>query len=108
MHDETMTIDDFEAHLDRHGAAIERWPAAAAQRARKLLATSSDARARLKRAGTLDALLDEAMAVATLTTPAVRARILAEVGRRAARPALWSWFAEGMGMRGPVDRKSVV
>jgi hypothetical protein len=102
MHDETMTIEEFEALLDRYGGVIERWPSESARAARALLAISDAARVRLKQAGALETLLSDAMPAFTLTTGALRSRILAEIGRRATRPRWWSWFMEIGGVRRPI------
>ena len=102
MHDPTMTADDFDAHLDRLGTNIDRWPADLAHDARRLLAQSADARSRLKSASALDVLLDDAMQAATLSTGAVRSRILDAVARDAERPRWWRWFIRGNSVRRPI------
>ncbi|HTO57442.1 MAG TPA: hypothetical protein VMJ74_06585 [Pseudomonadales bacterium] len=101
MHDQLMTNAEFEAHLDRLGATIDRWPSELALDARRLLAQSADARARLKEASALDVLLDEALPAASLSTGAVRSRILDAVARDAAGPSWWAWLV-GTGMRRPI------
>jgi hypothetical protein len=97
-----MTAEDFDAQLDRLGPNIDRWPGDLAQDARRLLAQSADARARLKTASALDVLLDDALPAATLSTGAVRSRVLEAVARDAARPRWWSWFVRGTGVRKPI------
>jgi hypothetical protein len=102
MYDQPMTADDFEAHLDRLGPNVDRWPSDLALDARRLLAQSADARAHLKAASALDVLLDDALPAATLSIGAVRSRILEAVARDAARPRWWSWFVQGSGVRRPI------
>ena len=102
MHDTPMTLDEFEAHLDRHGAAFDRWPTAAAARAERLLATSADARTLLAHARDIAALLDAALPAVTLTTGAVRSRVLAEVERDIAQPSAFWWFTHGPRMLRPI------
>jgi len=92
MHDTLMSIDEFEAQLDRHGANLERWPTQAAAQGKQLLATSTVAHALLVEARDMAVLLDDAFPAATLTTGALRSRILAEVTRDAARPGLFAWL----------------
>jgi hypothetical protein len=79
-----MTLDEFERHLDIHGASLQRWPAAAAARGRELLEVSTRAQAAHAQAENLAAELDLAMPAHSLTTAALRARILDEVSRSAA------------------------
>ena len=79
MHNARMTVEEFEKYLDVHGAALQRWPADAAARGRELLAGSARAQAALAQAEKLAAELDRAMPAGSLTTGALRARILAEV-----------------------------
>jgi hypothetical protein len=52
-----MTPFELEALIDDHGTAMDRWPDAERAAARHLLATSEDARAVLRRAERLEALL---------------------------------------------------
>jgi hypothetical protein len=102
MHDATMTLDEFETHLDRYGAAFDRWPVEAAARAERLLATSADARSSVAHARDIAALLDAALPAVTLTTGAVRSRVLAEVEADLARPrTIWS-FLNGSPMLKPI------
>ncbi len=102
MYDATMTLDEFETHLDRYGAAFDRWPVEAAARAERLLATSADARSALAHARDIAALLDAALPAVTLTTGAVRSRVLAEVEADLARPrTIWS-FLNGSPMLKPI------
>jgi hypothetical protein len=102
MHDTPMTLDEFETHLDRHGAAFDRWPTADAAQAERLLATSADARTLLGQARDIAALLDAALPVVTLTTGAVRNRVLAEVERDIAQPRAFSWFTHGPRILRPI------
>jgi len=102
MHDKPMTADEFDALLDRRGANIDRWPREIALDARRLLAQSVEARASLKEASALDALLDEALQAAMLSTGAVRSRVLEAVAHAAARPSWWGWFVRGSGVRRPI------
>jgi hypothetical protein len=102
MHDKPLTADDFDAHLDRLGPNVDRWPSDLALDARRLLAQSRDARSRLKAASALDVLLDDALPAATLSTGAVRSRILDAVARDAAKPVWWRWFVRGNGVRKPI------
>ena len=102
MHDQPMTADEFDAQLDRRGPSIDRWPSELALDARRLLAQSPVARASLKKASALDALLDDALPALLLTTGAVRSRVLDAVARDATRPNWWGWFVGGTGMRRPV------
>lgn len=54
-----MNPREFQDLLDRHGAALDRWPDPAARtRAAALLAASAEARTRLERAGRLDDLCE--------------------------------------------------
>jgi len=102
MHDKPMTDDEFDALLDRRGPNIDRWPSEFALAARRLLAQSPQARAQLKEASALDALLDDAWPAVPLSTGAVRSRILEAVARDAARSSWWRWFVGGTGMRRPI------
>ncbi len=99
MHDPTMTREEFEACLDRYGTTLERWPADVSERARHTLATSNDARELLAESRAIAALLDDALPAHTLTTGALRSRILSEVSTRAARPAFWAWLMDGPRLR---------
>ena len=102
MRDTPMTLDVFEACLDRHGAFLERWPTAAAAQAERLLATSEEARAQLVEARAIAALLNDALPAVTLTTGAVRSRVLADVERDRARPRALQWFAQGPRILRPI------
>ena len=84
MHNAPMTLEEFEKLLDVHGAFLQRWPAAAAARGRDLLNASARARAAHARAEDLARELDLAMSGPTLTTSALRARILEDVARTTA------------------------
>ena len=108
MHDTRMTLDEFEAHVDRHGAVLARWPADAAEQARHVLATSNDARKLLAEARGIAALLDEALPGATLTTGALRVRILARVTHVTARSRALSWLLDGSPMLRPIAIASVL
>lgn len=102
MHDTTMTLEEFESYLDRHGAAVDRWPADLAAQARRTLATSHGARELLDEARAIAQLLDDALPAGTLTTGALRSRILAEVST--GNPRAWSlgWLTGGSRLRRPV------
>ncbi|MFC0410797.1 hypothetical protein [Roseomonas elaeocarpi] len=52
-----MQLEGFRDRLHRHGASLDRWPAAEAAAARALLAGSAEARAALGRAQRLDAAI---------------------------------------------------
>jgi hypothetical protein len=84
MHNAPMTVEEFEKLLDIHGASLQRWPAAAATRGRELLAASARARAVHAQAENLEHELDLALTAESLTTGALRARILDEVARTTA------------------------
>ena len=102
MHDTTMTLEEFESYLDRHGAALDRWPAELAAQARQKLATSREARELLDEARAIAQLLDDALPAGTLTTGALRSRILAEVTAGTARPSSLGWLTGGSWLRRPV------
>ena len=102
MHDTTMTLEEFESRLDRHGADPDRWPADFAMQARSMLATSHDARKLLDEARTIAQLLDDALPAGTLTTGALRSRILAEVTAGTARPWSLGWLTGGSRLLRPV------
>ncbi len=95
MHDNPMTLDDFEAHLDRYGADLGRWPAVRASQANRLIATSDAARSMLDESSALETLLDDALSAAILSTGAMRSRILAAVADDATNPRLFAWFTHG-------------
>jgi len=102
MHDKPMTAGEFDAQLDRRGANIEVWPSELALDARRLLAQSAEARACLKRASAFDALLDDALPALSLSTGAIRSRVLDAVARDAARPSWLGWFVGATGVRRPI------
>jgi hypothetical protein len=102
MHDNPMTLDDFEAHLDRYGADFDRWPADGASRANRLIATSAAARSMLGESSALETLLDDALPAATLSTSAVRSRILAAVADDARKPGLFAWLTHGQRLLRPL------
>lgn len=52
-----MTLDQFDALLDRHGARPEQWPGEARDAARQLLASSPAAAARLAEAERIERLM---------------------------------------------------
>lgn len=95
MHDTTMTLEEFESCLDSHGADVDRWPADLAARARSILATSQDARKLHDEARAIAQLLDDALPAGTLTTGALRSRILANVSADTARPWSLGWLTGG-------------
>lgn len=102
MHDTKMTIEEFESYLDRYGAVLDRWPADLAAQARPMLATSHDARELLGEARAMAELLDDAMPAGTLTTGALRSRILAEVTADSGRPWSLVWLTGGSRLLRPV------
>ena len=102
MPDKIMTLNDFETLLDRYGAVLDRWPTATAAQANELLAASSDANRLLARSSALDELLDESLPAATLTTAAVRERILADITREAAAPGPFAWLLRGPRILRPI------
>lgn len=102
MHDKPMTIAEFELLLDRCGADLARWPAESAAAAKRLIAESSAARTLLAESSALDELLDDALPAATLSTGAVRNRILAAVAEDAATPSMFGWLRFGPRLLRPV------
>lgn len=102
MHDTTMTLEEFESYLDRHGAVLDRWPVDLAARASRMLATSHDAHELLDEARAMAKLLDDAMPAGTLTTGALRSRILDQVSADAGRPWSLAWLTGGSRLRRPV------
>jgi hypothetical protein len=84
-----LELSELVASLEIHGARLERWPAALAERARPLLAASIEARRAQSEVAALDALLDQAPSI----EPSA-----ALLSRVAALPALhprrgfWSWW----------------
>jgi hypothetical protein len=74
-----MNPIEFERALDIYGADLARWPAATAAQARALLDTSPAAAALHRQARALAVELDAAFDAASLTSGAVRARVLAAI-----------------------------
>ncbi len=99
MHDKPMNIEEFELLLDRHGADLERWPVDLAATAKRLIADSNAARSLLAESSALDALLGDALPAATLSTGAVRSRILAAVAEETAAPSMFGWLKLGRLLR---------
>lgn len=95
MHDKPMTLEELELLLDRYGADLARWPADSAASAQRLIADSSAAQAVLAESSALDVLLDDALPAATLSTGAVRSRILEAVTEGTATPSLFGWLNFG-------------
>lgn len=95
MHDEPMTLDEFESSLDRYGSEPDNWPPQVAARAARLIAGSSAARSLLAEARALAELLDDALPAASLSTGAVRSRILAAIGEETADPGVFDWLRFG-------------
>lgn len=80
-------LDILAARLDAYGADLARWPAAEADETARLLAVSSDARARLQKAKRFDALVAEA---ADAREPNGFAfRVVAEVDARRRDRFIW-------------------
>ena len=102
MPDKSMTLHEFENLLDRHGAALDRWPTDIAAKAKQLVSTSIDARTLLANSSALDKLLGEALPAATPTTAAVRARILAGVAREAVARRPFAWLLDRPRILGPI------
>jgi hypothetical protein len=102
MHDTTMTLEEFELNLDRHGADLDRWPADLAAQARRTLTTSHEARELQGEARAIGLLLDDALPAGTLTTGALRSRILAEVSAGGARAWSLGWLTGGSRLLRPV------
>jgi hypothetical protein len=97
-----MKLSRFKALADLFGGRIERWPDAEQAAARRLAGDDPQARAVLKRAMQLDALLDDAtLAVPADATARVIAATLART-RTVATPATprhraWrSWWPAGL------------
>jgi hypothetical protein len=107
MHDKPMTIEEFELLLDRHGADLARWPADSAATAKRLIADSSAARSLLAESSALDELLGDALPAATLSTGAVRNRILAAV-EDAATHSMFGWLKFGPRLLRPVAIGAVI
>ena len=95
MHDEPMNLDEFESNLDGYGADPDQWPAPLAARAKRLIADSSAARSLLAEARALADLLDEALPATSLSTGAVRSRILAAIAEETAKPGVFAWMRLG-------------
>lgn len=102
MHNNSITLEEFELLLDRHGADLSRWPAHSAAAAEHLIAYSSAARSLLAESNALDELLDDALPAATLSTGAVRSRILAAIAEETATPRFFEWLKLGPRMLRPV------
>jgi hypothetical protein len=102
MNQPQMTLQEFEMHLDTHGAGLQRWPPQTAARGAALLETSVPARALHARALALATELDRAFPVHPLTTGALRARILDEVTRNAASHRGVDWLTGTAGWLRPM------
>jgi hypothetical protein len=102
MHNAPMTLEEFEKLLDVHGASLQRWPATAATRGRELLAESAHARAVHAQAEELEQELDLALPAQSLTTGALRARILDKVARTTANRWGLDRFIGGAGWIRPM------
>ena len=102
MHEQPMTLDEFESLLDRYGADLERWPSQHAARARPLIAQSSGAGSLLFEARAIAASLDDALPAAALSTGAVRSRILDAVTHEAAKSRFFAWLQFGPRLLRPV------
>jgi hypothetical protein len=82
-----MRESRFEALLESYGAALERWPEAEREPARRLLAVSDAARAAHQRALALDAALDaDRIAIDTATLDRLRGAIRARASLAAPTP----------------------
>lgn len=84
-----LELSELVANLEIHGARLERWPAALAERARPLLAASSAARSALAEAAALDALLAAAPVIEP--SAALMSRIAALPVAHPRRD-FWSWW----------------
>jgi hypothetical protein len=102
MPDNAMTLAEFEAHLDRYGAELDRWPVEPASQAKRLVAESSAARSLFAESRALDTLLEDALPAATLSTGAVRSRILAALAEQGAKPGVFAWLTSGSRLLRPV------
>ena len=102
MSNPAMTLDEFDAHLDSHGAELQRWPDEAAARGAKLLETSAAARALHAQAIALAAELDLVSPAIPLTTGALRLRILDAVTRNASARPGFNWLIGGAGWLRPM------
>ncbi len=80
--DTLMTLERLGTLLDAYGGDLRRWPEPARSTAEALIARDGAARLLFNQALALDALLDEASAIAP--SPALKARLIAR-----AKPALW-------------------
>ena len=86
-----MSLTQFADLLDRHGAAVDDWPARSRESAEALIASSAQARALLARATKLDALVTDFCHHDTSDQQAARrvlARLTAPLPPQ--RPAFWS------------------
>jgi len=82
-----MRESRFEALLESYGAAIERWPEAEREPARRLLAVSPAARAAHRRARALDAALDaDRLAIEPATLDRLQQAIRARAAQIAPTP----------------------
>jgi anti-sigma factor RsiW len=90
-----MRQSRFEWLLESYGAALERWPEAEREAARRLLGTSPAARAAHERARALDvALAADRVAIDAATLERMRATIRERVARTPIAPApAASWWA---------------
>jgi hypothetical protein len=84
-----LELSELVANLEIHGARLERWPAALAERARPLLAASPEARRAQSEAAALDALLDRAPVIEP--SAALLSRIAALPAAHPRR-GFWSWW----------------
>ena len=86
-----LSVARFADLLDRHGAALENWPARSRISAEALVASSAQARALLARAAKLDALVTDFCRPDASDQQAAR-RILAGLAAPLPpqRPAFWS------------------
>src|SRR5690606_18413598 len=85
-----MTMDEFERLLARSGAETDQWPVSGRGRALALLETSAAARALLKDARSVDALLRdyEADKAPPGLNDAILARVNAEIMRQSREASL--------------------
>ena len=102
MHDEPMTLDEFESNLDRYGADLAQWPPELAAPANSLIGESGSARSLLVEARALAGLLYDALHAAPLSTGAVRSRILAAIAEEIAKPGVFAWLRFGPRLLKPV------
>ncbi len=102
MSDNPMTLDEFESLLDRYGADLDQWPVEFASRARPLIDDSHAAQSLYAESRALETLLDDALPAATLSTGAVRSRILAALTEQTAKPRMFAWLNFGPRLLRPV------